>query len=140
VRRTFISRSLASVLALWLAVCLAEPVQLHTCAMHGGLAIQQTTDPTHDHYAAAEHLETTAGAGHSHHDQSSDSQSRQCSCLGDCSAGRSPVGIAVAGVSLLTISTVESSASDFEYASPRLVSPPFLLPFSNGPPTGSSRA
>ena len=140
VRRTLISRSLASLLALWLAVCLAEPVQLHTCAMHGGLAIERTTGPTHEHSAAAEHLGTSAGTGHFHHDQSSDSQSRQCSCLGDCSAGRSPVGVAAAGVSLLTVATVESWETDFEYASPRLVAPHFLLPFSNGPPTGSSRA
>ena len=40
-RRHWISRSLASVLALWLALCLAEPVQLHICVMHGGLAMQQ---------------------------------------------------------------------------------------------------
>jgi predicted lipoprotein with Yx(FWY)xxD motif len=134
VRRHWISRSLASVLALWLAVCLAEPVQLHTCAMHGGLAIDVGSVATHSHTATAEHL------GHTHHGQDTDNQSRQCSCLGDCSAGRPPIGIAAANVALPTVAIIQRSAADFTYDSPRVVAPRFLLPFSNGPPAGSSRA
>ncbi|HMJ16959.1 MAG TPA: hypothetical protein VK478_01110 [Gemmatimonadaceae bacterium] len=140
-RRHWISRSLASVLALWLAVCLAEPVQLHTCAMHGGLAIEQVgVAATHSHTSAAQHVATNAGPGHFHHGQDSDSQSRQCSCLGDCNAGRGPIGIAAPGVTLPAVAIVEGSATDFTHDSPRLVAPQFLLPFSNGPPAGSSRA
>lgn len=135
--RNWISRSLASVLALWLAICLAEPAQLHTCAMHGGLAIVQTTAV--EHPSAAEHGATHVGAGH-HHDQGSDNESRQCSCLGDCNAGSAPVGIAATGISLLTAAITESSATATAYTSPRIVAPHFLLPFSNGPPAGSSRA
>jgi hypothetical protein len=141
VHRHWISRSLASVFALWLAVCLAEPVQLHTCAMHGGLAIELAPNAgTHGHSSASGHLATHSGVGHFHHDQNSDSQSRQCSCLGDCSAGRAPIGIAAASVSLLTAAIIKVSATDFTYDSPRIVGPGFLLPFSNGPPAGSSRA
>ena len=141
VRRNWISRSLASVLALWLAICLAEPMQLHTCAMHGGLAIAQAaTVDTDGHSSPAEHGATHAEAAHSHHDQSTDSQSRQCSCIGDCNAGSSQVGFAAAGISLLTVAIIESSATEVAYASPRVVAPRFLLPFSNGPPAGSSRA
>jgi hypothetical protein len=128
------------VLALWLAVCLAEPVQLHTCAMHGGLAIEQVgAAGGHGHSSAAEHVATSAGAGHFHHGQDSDSQSRQCSCLGDCNAGRAPIGIAAPAVTLPVVAIVDGSATDFAYESPRVVGPQFLLPFSNGPPAGSSR-
>src|SRR5258705_13582837 len=43
VRHHWLFRSLAGVLSVWLAICLAEPAQLHTCAMHGGLAIDVST-------------------------------------------------------------------------------------------------
>jgi hypothetical protein len=128
------------VLGLWLAVCLAEPVQLHTCAMHGGLAIEQVgAVGSHGHSSRAQHLATAAGAGH-HHDQNSDGQSRQCSCLGDCNAGRAQIGIAAPSITLPGDAVVNLSAPDFTYDSPRVVAPEFLLPFGNGPPAGSSRA
>ena len=131
-RRNLISRVLASVLATWLAICLAEPAQLHTCTMHGGLAVVQT---------AAGDIHGSVATGHSHHDeQRSDSQSRQCTCIGDCNAGSFQLGIVAAGISLLTVATTEASAPELVYDSPRVVAPDFLLPFSNGPPTGSSRA
>lgn len=136
-RRTWISRSLASVLSLWLAVCLAEPVQLHTCAMHGGLAIVQNgTVGAHgpDHHTAR------TAIGHDHKDQSSDSQSRQCSCLGDCNSGNSPIGIATAAISPFNAPLVEASPNSFAHAPQYIVAPRFLLPFSNGPPANSSRA
>lgn len=139
-RRNLISRVLASVLATWLAICLAEPARLHTCTMHGGLAIVQTAVGSSHASVATGHGAKRAEPGHSHHDQSSDSQSRQCTCIGDCNAGSSPVGIAAAGISLLTVATTEASAAELVYDSPRVVAPDFLLPFSNGPPTGSSRA
>ena len=140
-RRSWISRSLASVFALWLAVCLAEPVQLHTCTMHDGLAIvQNAAISTHGHSSAAEHSAAPTEAEHFHQDQSSDGESRQCSCFGDCIVGSSPIGITAAGISLLTAAITESSGPALEYVSPRLVAPRFLRPFSNGPPAGSSRA
>jgi hypothetical protein len=130
-RRNWISRSLASVLSLWLAVCLAEPVQLHTCAMHGGLAIVQNgTVGAH----GADHHAPRSSVGHNHSDQSSDTQSRQCSCLGDCNSGSSPIGISAAAISLLNAPLVEVSANSFGHAPQYLVGPRFLLPFSNGPP------
>jgi hypothetical protein len=136
VRRNWISRSLASVLSLWLAVCLAEPVQLHTCAMHGGLAIVPVGAQAH---ASTGHHATRIGAGHVHHDQTSDNESRQCSCLGDCNTGSSPAGIVAARISIRTATVTEGSLASFTYASPRFSAPGFLLPFSNGPPAGSSR-
>ena len=139
-RRNLISRVLASVLGTWLAICLAEPAQLHTCTMHGGLAVVQTEAGDSHGSVATGHGGMRAETGHSHHDQSSDSQSRQCTCLGDCNAGSSQIGIAAAGISLLTVATTEASAAELVYDSPWVIAPDFLLPFSNGPPTGSSRA
>jgi hypothetical protein len=118
------SRTLAAVFSIWLAVSMVEPVQLHTCPMHGGLAI-----------------ETGHVAGdHSHHDRSGDRKSHQCSCLGDCNSGSAPVGLTEVRVSLLAPVPNAASRSEFGYRSPALVAPHFLLPFSNGPPAGSSRA
>ncbi len=140
-RRSWISRSLASVLALWLAICLAEPVQLHICVMHGGLAMEQMAAPgMHGDSSTVRHHSTHGFAGHFNHNPNSDNESRQCSCLGDCNSGRAPIGIAAADVSLPTVAIVEGSATDFAYDSPRVVAAQFLLPFSNGPPAGSSRA
>jgi hypothetical protein len=128
-------------LATWIAICLAEPAQLHTCAMHGGLAISPAAGGgAHGHSAAVEQFTTHSGAAHSHQDQNSDSQSRQCSCIGDCNAGSSPIGLAAAGISLATAAISETSAIEVAYDSPHVVAPDFFLPFSNGPPTGSSRA
>jgi len=126
-------------LSLWLAVCMAEPVQLHTCAMHGGLAIVSTATVA-THIPSAGHHPARPGAGHSHHDQSSNSESRQCSCLGDCNGGSSVVGIPSPAISLVAAPVAEALATSFAaYASPRIVAPRFLLPFSNGPPAPSSR-
>jgi hypothetical protein len=127
------------VLAIWLAICLAEPTQLHTCAMHGGLVIGQTAGIP-GHSSADENPGAHTGATHSHHGQGDNSKSRQCSCIGDCNAGSSPIGIAAGGISLLTVAIIETSANVVGYDSPRVAAPHFLLPFSNGPPTGSSRA
>jgi len=125
-------------LSLWLAVCMAEPVQLHTCAMHGGLAIVSNATAA-THIPSAGHHAVRAGTGHDHHEQGTDSESRQCSCLGDCNAGSSPVGVASPAISLVTAPITEAAANSFTHPSPRIVAPRFLLPFSNGPPAGSSR-
>ena len=144
VRRNRFSRGLAGILSIWLAICLAAPMQLHTCVMHGGLAIDI---PIHgagapvasSHAAHGGAASLHAMAGHSHHDQGTDGPSKQCSCLGDCSAGKTPVGPPAATTQLASLQ-VESPRAVFSYASPSLVSPHFLLPFSNGPPGASSRA
>jgi len=127
VQRTLISRALAGVLSIWLAISLAEPVQLHTCALHGSAATQSADGSHH-----ATH------AGHSH-DRSSDGKSKQCSCLGDCCAGRAIVWVDTSA-DLLASTTIKTTPAPFGYSSRTVVAPHFLLPFSNGPPTISSRA
>jgi hypothetical protein len=140
VRRTPFVRGLASILSIWLAICLAEPMQLHTCVMHGGLAIDVSMDTAM--HGASLHggmASTHAMAGHSQHDQSTDGQSKQCTCLGDCSTGKTPVALAPAPTQLASFE-LESSRAVFSYSSPSVVAPRFLLPFSNGPPSASFRA
>jgi hypothetical protein len=140
VRRTRLSRGLAGILSIWLAICLAEPMQLHTCVMHGGLALDVSMGAgMHGGSSHGGIASTHAMAGHSQHDQSTDGQSKQCTCLGDCSTGKTPVGLAPAPTQLASVE-LERSRAVFSYSSPSLVSPHFLLPFSNGPPSASSRA
>ncbi len=138
VRRNWFFRSLASVFAVWLATCMVEPMQLHTCAMHGGLAIEQTTG-AHGHSPSG-HRMAAHRMGQSDQHQGTDGQSQQCSCLGDCNGGSAPVGLTASAVSLLDPGIVANAISSFDYASPPLVAAAFLLPFSNGPPASSSRA
>src|SRR4051812_49127645 len=119
-------------MSVWLALCLAEPMQLHTCVMHGGLAID-----VGGHTAAADATQLSASAehhaAHSHGQSGHDTHSRQCSCLGDCSVGKIPI-VLPTGPGQLEAPTVHTSSVEFTQASPSLDAPQFLLPFSNGPP------
>jgi hypothetical protein len=127
------------VLSVWLVICLAEPAQLHTCVMHGGLAIDGSASGSHHGSSHAVHDLASSGlTGHSHQ-QSDGKQSNQCSCLGDCSAGRTLVAI-IAPRATFVSAAIEASPTAFAYASPAIVAPHFLRPFSNGPPDASRRA
>jgi hypothetical protein len=128
------------VLSLWLALCLVEPMQLHTCAMHGGLAIQQSHGRATHAHAAAHHQMGAQLVGHTHNEQSDNSQSPQCSCLGDCNGGSAPVGLVAAAIAISAHVTTGDSYVAFEYKSPALAATHFLRPFANGPPLASSRA
>lgn len=145
-QRSWVFRSFATITAVWLAICLAEPLQLHTCVMHGGLAIDvaghhggtsagSAGPAASDHHAGMASHEV---ADHGQHGQS-DHHTRQCTCLGDCSTGKAPVGL-VANAPSLVAPAVSSVGPVYDYTSPSLVAPHFLLPFSNGPPVTSSRA
>ena len=137
VRRNWYSKALAGIIGIWLAICLAEPAQLHTCAMHGGLAIQSHSTAGHQ-VAHAHGANSDAFSGQSQQ-QSNDSQSRQCSCLGDCNnTGKVFVALVVPAASFASVST-ERDVAFFSYVSPS-VATERLLPFSNGPPSSSSRA
>lgn len=133
-------------MAVWLAVCLAEPLQLHTCVMHGALAIDvgghHAENPTGSGtLASSDHHAAMASHKAGDHDQrgQSDHHTRQCSCLGDCNAGKTPVGLVATAVGIVS-PTVSSVDAGYDYVSPVLVARHFLLPFSNGPPRTSSRA
>jgi hypothetical protein len=127
-------------LSIWLAICLVEPMQLHTCAMHGGLAIQQSHGPVTHAHAPAHHAVDAQLLGHSHNGQGDDSRSPQCSCLGDCNGGSAPVGLVTAAISISAHVSIDNSDIAFDYKSPALAATHFLRPFANGPPAASSRA
>ena len=130
-------RILAGTFSAWLVICLAVPAQLHTCVMHGGLAISANGGLSHHATTHTAHGASTA-ANHSHH-QNDDGPANQCSCLGDCNTGRTVVGVTAPTISFAS-NVVEVPAPVFAYASPAVVAAHFLRPFSNGPPDASSRA
>lgn len=112
---------------------MVEPMQLRTCAMHGGLVVEPTS-------GASGHAMAMHRTGQSGQDHGTDGPSHQCGCLGDCNGGSAPVGLTAPVVSLSELAVVGHAMPDFDYASPRLIAAGFLLPFGNGPPTSSSRA
>lgn len=132
-------------MAVWLAICLAEPLQLHTCVMHGGLAIDiaghhgEMGNGSSGVTASGHHAQMASHVGdHGDHGRP-DHHARQCSCLGDCNTGKTPVGLVATGIGF-DAPILSSIDAAYDYASPSLVAPHFLLPFSNGPPAVSSRA
>jgi len=105
--------------------------------MHGGLAINPHS--TAGHQGTHAHGPTSHALSGQSQQQSKDSQSRQCSCLGDCnSTGKVFVALVVPTESFAPISA-ERDPAVFSYVSPS-VATERLLPFSNGPPSSSSRA
>jgi hypothetical protein len=135
VRHNVVSRAFSGLLSLWLAICMVEPAQLHTCAMHGGLAIEQTASSRED---VVHHMATHLS--HDSHHQSTDSKSHQCSCLGDCSGGSATVGLPAVRISPLAALVQDQRAVGFAYESPVVVTPDFVLRFANGPPSFLYRA
>jgi hypothetical protein len=146
VQRSWVFRAFATFTAVWLAICLAEPLQLHTCVMHGGLAIEiaghhgEMGTGSSDITASGHNAQMASHVVGDHGEHSkSDHHARQCSCLGDCNTGKTPVGPVATAVGFDAL-IVSSSSAAYDYVSPSLVAPHFLLPFSNGPPAASSRA
>ena len=136
-RHSLVSRVFATVFSLWLGVSLVEPVPLHVCAMHGGLAIESqgaalsgTVSHGDTDHTASRH----AMAGHNHNDQNTDQRSRQCSCLGDCATGASPNAVASTRISIGEAPLLETAAATPAVLVAPFVHRHFLLPFSNGPP------
>jgi hypothetical protein len=116
---------------------MVEPAQLHTCAMHGGLAIEVSAASAGPMSAAQ--MATHARA-HNHRHQNTDTKSHQCSCLGDCNGGSSAIGLPSIPVSVVAASVTAGASGQFGYASPFVATPHFLLQFANGPPSFLGRA
>ena len=119
-------RALAGLMSVWVGICLAEPMQLHLCVMHGGLTIESGPHSSaHSAHSAAAHA--------AHHPTKGHDKSAQCSCLGDCTAGNSPAFLPSTyfGVDLPASdrSVVTSLTKSAEFATAD-----FVLPFANGPP------
>jgi hypothetical protein len=119
-RRSWLSRLLASVLALGLVVLATEPVlAMHRCPMHDGMMGMRMT-PT---------ATTTAGdhaPAPAHH--------HECTCLGDCAGAvhaalpGSPVALELA---IVTAASRNGGLADYAYVPVRAQ---HILPFSNAPP------
>jgi hypothetical protein len=146
VPRNRLFRAFTGVASVWFAICMVAPMQLHTCVMHGGLAIDVVS---HGSQAGAPHhagspvhhgsTGSIASGEHSQHGKSGGDHSKQCSCIGDCSTGRATIETPAAQT-LLDAPAARVAAVSFAYASASFTEPSFLLPFSNGPPRFSSRA
>ena len=130
--RTRSFRALAGVLAVWVGICLAQPMQLHLCVMHGGLSIESVGH-------ADSHMSHGAVSHDAHHSTQSHDKSQQCSCLGDCTAGNA---IALITPQQFRVAMVWVNGVDLPTAatSAPAGAPSFLLPYPNGPPGTSSVA
>jgi hypothetical protein len=123
-------RTLAAVLSAWLGICLAQPMQLHLCVMHGGLAIDAGHPTSHSAH----------GATHdAHHQSPSGEKSQQCSCLGDCATGSAPAFVVAPQLRVAIAATGRVDVSAAATSTP-VTAPSFLLPYSNGPPSAFSLA
>ena len=118
-RRNRLTRTLASLLAVWLGLTLGEPALVHHhCPMHDAPAAGAPS---------AEH------AGHAGHGEAPTHRGHACTCIGACSAS-SPVA-APAAVSVPAPRVVEVGRPAI---SPATDAPATrrarVLPFANGPP------
>jgi hypothetical protein len=112
-------RAFAAVLALWLVGLIAEPVSLHLCPMHGGLAAM----PGHVGHTGAGHHRAPATHGHG------------CTCLGDCAGAWTPVVPSAAVVSVARVVAVPHVAVRAANAAFRPSAPEHARPPSVGPPS-----
>jgi hypothetical protein len=137
--RSWPQRVLAVLFAAWFVLAVAEPVPVHACPMHDGLAapghsMHSGTPPVHAH--------------HAYHDAVPDNGDRLpsprnahqgCTCIG-CCAGGSPV-VVRSGAEypqvLVTIDPHVAYSRDSTNPAPTF---PHRLPFSNGPPTPPQNA
>lgn len=124
-------RELAAVLSVWLGICLAQPMQLHLCVMHGGLAIEPGGHSGHMGHHAASH--------DAHQSTSSHEKPQQCSCLGDCKTGTAPAFVGAPQVSASLPGFGRVVASSVAASTP-IIASDLTLPFPNGPPGTSSLA
>ena len=130
--RTRAFRALAGVLAVWVGICLPQPMQLHLCVMHGGLSVESIGHrDSHMSHAAVSH--------DAHHPTHSHDKSQQCSCLGDCTAGNAAAFIAPQQFRVAMQPVVRVDLPRAATYAPAAASG-LLLPYPNGPPSTSSPA
>ena len=114
-RRTRLTRTLASLLAIWLSLTLGEPALVHHHC------------PMHDAPAAAH-------AGHAGHGEAPTHHGPACTCIGACSASSSVATLA-AVVTILAPRVVDvGSAAISPTADAPATHRARVLPFANGPP------
>jgi hypothetical protein len=135
--RSPVRRAGAALLALFFLLAVGEPLALHACPMHDGVAVASSTSaggahadmPADAHAAHAADTAAAVPAGH----PSGDDEGHQCSCLGHCAAASGAALAAAQAVRwpVLVARRAEPPAREYRIALP---SADYLLPFANGPP------
>lgn len=130
--RSWPTRLLAALLALWLAVYTAEPAALHACPVHSGDAHATMAHAGAMHGAMGRGAMTTHDAapasGHRH------APDRHCTCPDHCCAAGA-CGLPSARVGLDVATVRVEAARRTELALRVADRAPRLLPFANGPPS-----
>ena len=120
-----LSRGVAVVYALWLALVLAEPAAIHACPMHDTV-----------HGAAHSHARHNAGVVRENgaHSSHRDAEPKPCTCVGACCATVAVVvptcsALVAARTRLLPVHALQFHASEHrplavEYARPPTIGPP----------------
>jgi hypothetical protein len=125
-------RAAAALFALLFLLVVGEPLALHACPMHDGVAASAAADASHasnaDHDAHASH----GGMAPASQPDGGD-DAHQCQCLGDCAAA---TGLALPTAQAVRWHVVVTRRADPPAAEYRvaLVAAPHVLPFANGPP------
>ncbi|MFL5575508.1 MAG: hypothetical protein ACJ79S_06020 [Gemmatimonadaceae bacterium] len=140
-RRPLWSRAVAALVAIWFAIMMAEPAALHSCPMHGGLAVTAAAAGGHHHggsvpaalAAPSEHAAQPQHGAPAPVDHGAGGH--QCTCLGQCAMGvgaAAPAAVVALAPVVETHATRDAGLPDFEYVP---VAAAHVLPFANGPPT-----
>lgn len=118
-RRSPAHRIFGALLALWFALAMGEPVSLHACPMHDGVAA-----------AAAQH-----GGSHAamHHQPAEHGKSARhsCTCIGQCCASSIAHPAQAPTVAARLVAARDPGLPDHRYTP---VARALLLPWANGPP------
>ncbi len=121
-RRSPAHRILGALLALWFALVMGEPVSLHACPMHDGVAAGGSHHAGAMAHASAHHA--PAQPGH-------DGGAHVCSCVGKCCASAVPLAPSAPTVAVHAVEVRDSGLPDHRYTP---VARALILPWANGPP------
>ena len=130
-----LERGFATLMLLWLTVITVEPRALHSCPTHGGALPPRSGEPA----AHGDHDEATHAFAH-HAPNEDGREQHQCTCIGKCNTGSSVTGLAAAPLAFSAATVWLPRIEIHLDESAIVVSPPFLLPFANGPPAISGVA
>jgi hypothetical protein len=127
-RHRAVFRFVSALVAVWLAIVLAEPAALHVCAAHDGAPAASAAIDAGQH--AGHHVHgAAANAGGEHGDVPA---THGCSCLGHCAGSASPVILATTlDGALVVLGSSDRTTAELGFTP---LAPAFLLPFANGPP------
>ena len=118
-------RAFAAFVLAWFVAVATELPLLHSCEVHGSAG----TSAGVEEHGSAHH-----GGLHSDSQQTPDDGHATCSCMGDCSAGGISFGLSSTEHRLAVALARDADVALTETGAARIPTPPFLLPYANGPP------